>query len=524
MKSGMLTWARRCTQGLFLLVFLLLFLQTEQKGADHLGYPVKLFLDLDPLLALSTLLSAHALAAGFALSLALAALTAVLGRVFCGWACPLGTLHNLAGSLRRWRGPQRVRGWFRAKYLLLVFLLAGSAVGLQLTGLFDPLSLLARHLALGPYPALNYAANSAMDAVYRADLKALTLAAEALFGLLKRTVLAFQQPHFSQGALLTALLLAILALNLSERRFWCRYLCPLGALLGLLGRRALLRRETAEGCNACGACDRECQGGLPASRESGWASTECLYCMACDDACPKNAVSFGFTRRPGPALDLGRRRVLLAGGAGVAAVAVSRATPAFDRRAVPELIRPPGAQAEPDFLARCVKCGECMKVCTTNGLQPTLLEAGLEGVWSPRLVPTIGYCEFSCTLCGQVCPTHAIRPLSQAEKAQWRIGTAMFDRGRCLPHAHATPCIVCEEVCPTPTKAIWFEEVEVRDRSGRAVTVKQPHVDLKLCIGCGICEAKCPVVDRPAVRVTSIGETRSRQNQLLLEDSGEYGA
>jgi formate hydrogenlyase subunit 6/NADH:ubiquinone oxidoreductase subunit I len=140
------------------------------------------------------------------------------------------------------------------------------------------------------------------------------------------------------------------------------------------------------------------------------------------------------------------------------------------------------------------------------------------------LVPTRGYCEFNCTLCGQVCPTGAIQKLTPAAKSQWRIGTAMFDRGRCLPHAHATPCIVCEEVCPTPTKAIWFEEVVVRDRAGQAVTVKQPHVDLKLCIGCGICEAKCPIGDRPAVYVTSIGETRSRQNQMLLEDSGGYGS
>jgi len=516
-------WARRLSQGFFLLLFLFLFLQTESKGADQLGYPAKLFLDFDPLLALATLLSGRALMAGFALSLLLVAITALLGRVFCGWACPLGTLHNLVGAMKRWKGPQRVRGWFRAKYLLLVFLLAGSAVGIQLTGLLDPLSLLVRHLALGPHPALNYAANGLMDAVYRADVRSLSHVSDSCFGFLKKTLLAFQQPYFTQGALLTALLLAILLLNLSERRFWCRYLCPLGALLGLMGRWALLKREVAEGCNACGACDRECQGGL---KNQAWSATECLYCMACDDACPKNAVSFGFSRKPSKeAMDLGRRRVLLAGGAGLASVAVSRATPAFDpNRANPGLLRPPGARPEAEFLARCVKCGECMKVCTTNGLQPTLLEAGPEGIWSPILVPVRGYCEFKCTLCGQVCPTGAIRTLSQAEKIQWRIGTAMFDRGRCLPHAHATPCIVCEEVCPTPTKAIWFEEVVVKDRSGQEVRLKQPHVDLKLCIGCGICETKCPISDRPAVYVTSIGETRSKRNQLLLESGGEYGS
>lgn len=128
----------------------------------------------------------------------------------------------------------------------------------------------------------------------------------------------------------------------------------------------------------------------------------------------------------------------------------------------PELIRSPGSLEEGEFLKRRVKCGECMKVCTTNGLQPVLLEAGCEGIWSPVLVPRIGYCEYRCTLCGQVCPTGAIKRLDQKEKAGISAGTAMFDKGRCLPYAHAMPCIVCEEVCTTPKKAIWFEEVAVR--------------------------------------------------------------
>jgi len=202
---------------------------------------------------------------------------------------------------------------------------------------------------------------------------------------------------------------------------------------------------------------------------------------------------------------------------GVAAVPLLRLTPLGTANARnPVLLRPPGALEEKEFLARCVKCGECMKVCTTNGLQPTLLEAGLEGIWSPLLVPRIGYCEFRCTLCGQVCPTGAIKRLPFEEKAKVKIGLAMIDKGRCLPWAHGRPCIVCEEVCPTPKKAIWLEVVRVRDRDGRNVTVMQPRVDLELCIGCGICEAKCPVLGRPAIAVTSLGESRSRDNQLLL--------
>ncbi len=157
-----------------------------------------------------------------------------------------------------------------------------------------------------------------------------------------------------------------------------------------------------------------------------------------------------------------------------------------------------------------------MKVCLTNGLQPTLLEAGIEGIWSPILVPRIGYCQYYCTLCGQVCPSGAIRPLSQPEKEKTKIGLAFIDKGRCLPYAQGIPCIVCEEHCPTPKKAIWFEEGVVTRRDGKRARVKQPQVDLDLCVGCAICEFKCPVVDQPAIYVTSIGESRSDRNQLTL--------
>jgi ferredoxin len=169
-----------------------------------------------------------------------------------------------------------------------------------------------------------------------------------------------------------------------------------------------------------------------------------------------------------------------------------------------------------------VKCGECMKVCTTNGLQPAAFQAGLEGLWTPILMAQQGYCEYMCTLCGQVCPTQAIQKLTLEQKQKTKIGTAMFDRSRCLPWAHATPCIVCEEMCPVPDKAIWYETIQSQDRHGNPVELKQPRVDSEKCIGCGACEAKCPLVDLPAIRVTSIGESRSKKNQFLVSTGG-YG-
>ena len=173
----------------------------------------------------------------------------------------------------------------------------------------------------------------------------------------------------------------------------------------------------------------------------------------------------------------------------------------------PDLVRPPGALAEDEFLSRCIRCGECMKACPTNGVHPAALEAGLEGVWTPVMRMTAGYCEYECKLCSEVCPSGAIRRLEIAEKRTIKIGLAYIDRNRCLPYAYGRTCIVCEEHCPTPKKAIWLEEVN---------GIKQPHVDASLCIGCGICANKCVIKAPPAILIASAGETRNPDNQALL--------
>ncbi|MFB3924886.1 MAG: 4Fe-4S binding protein [Syntrophales bacterium] len=508
---------RRAVQGFFLLLFLFLFLQTETKGDNTLGYPVKLFLDFDPLISFSSLLSSRAVTGAFFLSVLILLLTAVLGRVFCGWICPLGTLNNLAGLLKKKQKGHIPPGSRRIKYYLLIFLLASSLFTLQLTGIVDPLSLLIRSFSLSIYPLFNSAVRAVFETLYALQVPAVTDFSEWIYSILKKSVLSFQQPYFIQGVFLGLFFFVILALNLVEKRLWCKYLCPLGALLGVFSRFSPLRRSLSEGCNDCGLCSAACQGGALHGSDRSWETSECLYCMNCDDLCPHNAVSFGFGRPASTAMDLGRRNVISSFLAGIVAVPLLRTGP-FSRSGYshPKLIRPPGSLEEGKFLERCVKCGECMKVCVTNGLQPALTEAGLEGIWSPVLVPRMGYCEYGCTLCGQVCPTGAIRKLTPDEKKKTRIGLAVIDRGRCLPHSYSTPCIVCEEVCPTPKKAIWLEKVKVKDGNGKEVILRQPRVDLERCIGCGICETKCPVLGMPAIYITSLGESRSKENRLLL--------
>jgi len=509
---------RRTSQGLFLLIFLFLFIQTESKGADELGYPVRIFLECDPLLALSTFLSSHRIANGFLLSVILVVVTIALGRVFCGWICPFGTLHTMTGTLKKPSKKRSHTNWHKIKYYILFFVLSSSVFTAQLSGIVDPLSLLIRSLTLGIYPAVNYLTRALFDTVYATGIPGIVEVSEFFFTLAKKSILSFHQTYYVQAAGIGLLFIILLSLNFYERRFWCKYLCPLGAFLGILSRFAVLKRSVSEGCTSCGVCERICTGGAVVDESGTWKISECLYCMDCDDLCPHRAIRFGFTTNMGAVpMNLERRHLIASVFAGALAVPLLRIPP-LSRTGVftPTLIRPPGALEEREFITRCIRCGECMKVCITNGLQPTLFEAGLEGVWSPVLVPTIGYCEYHCTLCGQVCPTGAIQKLTLPQKETTKIGVAIIDTSRCLTYAYATPCIVCEEVCPTPEKAIWFERVKTTDREGNTIVMKQPHVDLHRCIGCGTCETHCPVKSKPAIYVISTGETRSQDNRALF--------
>lgn len=498
-----------------MLIFCFLFVQTESKGGDELGYPVKIFLDFDPLLSFAAFLSSHTVPSGFYLALILLIATLVLGRAFCGWVCPLGTLHTMVSALKGKNSPAR---WYRVKYYNLLFIIAASLFSLQLAGIADPLSVLIRSFSLSVYPAFNYAVRGFFDTIYSLDIPHVVNVSELIYRGLQRTVLSFGQPVFRQGFLIGLIFIIILALDFVDKRFWCRSLCPLGALLGFVSRFALLKRSVNNACTSCGRCQKICPSGAITDEHGNARIMECLYCMDCDDLCPQGSISFGLSGGSKfVAMNVGRRNVVSSLVAGIAAVPFLRTTPiSATNRHNPKLIRPPGACEEKEFLKKCVRCGECMKVCITNGLQPTLVDAGAEGIWTPILVPKVGYCEFRCTLCGQVCPTGAIQRLSLDDKQRTKIGLAMIDKGRCLPYSFALPCIVCEEVCPTATKAIWLESTLVADRAGKKITVQQPHVDLELCIGCGICEKQCPVLGEPAIYVINSGESRSRDNQVLL--------
>ncbi|MDH7486766.1 MAG: 4Fe-4S binding protein [Anaerolineae bacterium] len=496
------TW-RRIRQGvqiLALLLFLYLLLGTRQGGVTFL--PHDLFFRLDPLAGLTAMLAGRRWVASLALGGVTLLLALALGRVWCGWLCPLGTLLDWT-RLRRHRsdGPGLPSGWRQVKHFLLFTLLFAALLGSLTLLVLDPLTLLFRTVAVAALPALNALVTAAETALYRfGPLQApLELFDRAVRGWL----LPVAQSFFGQNVLLALAFAAVLALNAIRPRFWCRYLCPLGALLGLFSKVAWLRHTVDEAaCTACQRCARLCPTGtIDPQRDFAADPAECTLCLDCLASCPTKAIAFrgrwGLASWRG--YDPSRRQVLASLGVAVAGAGLLRAASAT-RREHPRLIRPPGAR-ENDLLDKCIRCGQCLQACPTAGLQPSLLESGLEGLWTPVLVPRLGYCDYSCHACGQVCPSGAIPELTLEGKRQTVIGVAYIDQNRCLPWADARPCIVCEEMCPVPEKAIRLQEERVQNAQGEWVTVQRPRVVRELCIGCGICEYQCPLNGEAAIRV-----------------------
>ncbi len=534
---------RRISQIFFLLLFLLLLVFTALRAMPgttsdiHVRGPVRLCFEWDPLVALTNALAGHALYRGLLWSLIILVPTLFLGRFFCGWICPMGTLQHFVGSRpsEAKRGKRRIESnrykrWQTIKYVVLLAGLVAAAFGSMAIGWLDPFSLLVRSIGLSLLPGFNYVVRAVLTPMESSHVAAIKATGGIIHTVLGAFLLEFRQAYFTQGLFLGVLFLAILAMSLRVTRFWCRAICPLGALLGAVSRWSVLGlHKDPERCNNCNRCLLHCQGGDDPIGGAPWRKSECLMCMNCVGSCPDHALVFRFFRKEKEVAspDLGRRRTLTGIAAGAVAVPLLRANTGLGKSRNERLLRPPGALDEPGFLSRCIRCGECMKVCPNNALQPTLTEAGLEGLWTPTLVPRIGYCEPSCVLCSEVCPTGAIWQITPKEKG-WvvgvgaaqnqpiRLGTAFYDRGRCLPWAMATDCIVCEEWCPVSPKAIYVEEAEVVDSAGKTKKLQQPRVDPSRCVGCGACEYACPLQDRPAVYVTSIGESRSPSSQILL--------
>ncbi len=512
---------RRISQIFFFIVFIWFCLVTTigDNWWQLRGWPVNWILQLDPLVGLATLLSTRTVYAGLLWGLATVVLTIIVGRFFCGWLCPFGAIHQFIGYLANRKKKTATKIKLSAyhpgqviKYWILVFLLTISSMELVIIFIRLPhsnlwpfailvltaLAITTRHTlgqtristskAIGVFLGFT-AAWVLLSIIFKTGW---TPSASLQIGLLDPIALVYRSinlivlpmvdqtslrwspiPRLYDGTWLIALVfLAAVLLNLLVPRFYCRFICPAGALFGVLSRFVLWRiGKISDDCSYCHVCEKHCEGGCSPTTQI--RVHECVLCFNCMDDCRHGLMTY--QNAPSAtgeilALGLSRRQFLVSALSGAAAIPVLRIGGYLSSNWNPTLVRPPGALAEAEFLSRCIKCGQCMRICPTNVIHPAGLEAGFEGLWTPVLNFRIGTsgCQLNCIACGHLCPTAAIRPLSLDErKGQGNfagqgpitIGTAFIDRGRCLPWAMDLPCIVCQENCPVSPKAITTRTV-----------------------------------------------------------------
>jgi polyferredoxin len=315
---------RRISQIFFLVLFFALLVFTSLRPTTsatsdiHLRAPVRLFFVLDPLVAISNALATHALYRGLLWSLLILLPTLFLGRFFCGWICPMGTLQHFVGNLpsEAKRGKQRIESnrykrWQTAKYAVLIAGLLAAYFGSMAIGWLDPFSLLVRSIGLAILPAFNFAVRALLSPLEHSHIALIKSSGQSLHAFLQATVLDFRQTHFAQGLILGVLFLLILAASLRVTRLWCRAICPLGAMLGAVSRFSVLGlHKDSASCNLCNRCELHCQGGDDPIGGAPWRKAECLMCMNCVSSCPHGSLTFRFFRNEKEVAspDLSRRK------------------------------------------------------------------------------------------------------------------------------------------------------------------------------------------------------------------------
>lgn len=449
--------------------------------------------------------------------------TALFGRWYCAFLCPLGTVQEMVSPKRMVQGGRLFRdftvdAWIRygTVGLVVVLLLGGRASGWGITpiglNLLDPYGLWGRILRDLIFPILVF-------------LNWLLFQAGRVFEL--------YVPLFSYNPDLPVFFATLfiggswIVLSRKSGRVYCGSLCPVGTFLGLCGRASPYRIQIKpKECIHCGICVTACPTGALRKGQSGgvlFNVERCVLCMNCIEACPNGALRYGGVNREEKALSLtlhlrkdrqldekptsplhSRRNFLgkvarLSSGL-VAYLSLTAIGGAVTYGLAPEqfLLRkrahgpsgkpnlpstPPGSLGIDRFTSLCISCHLCVSHCPTGVLSPSLFEYGIKGLFQPVLDYKRGFCEYECTRCGEVCPTGAILPLSVESKKTVQIGRVKFEQERCVVITQGTICGACAEVCPTHAVGM------VPYRNGLDI----PTTDNALCVGCGSCEHACPV-------------------------------
>ncbi len=468
---------RLIIQTVFLIVFIFFFIKTRYGIAVHFQ---NIFFHFDPLILIITSIAYRTLITAALLSIFLMVSTLIFGRFFCGFICPLGTTIDMSDLIIN-RKKETKFSLKNGKYLTLFFLFVSALIGTSFLHFLDPLVIFERSLILLFYPIFTY-----------------------FIGLF--TVVT--QAVYIETFAVLVVFAAIIGLGFITPRFWCRNLCPLGGILAFLSKISLFKFSFSGGCNRCTVCEKICPTGAIDFQTETIDAAECIDCLRCHYECPDSIINYRIDLAFVP-YDVKRRHFIGVFGASLVTVPLVRQL--IHQRLEGRLIRPPGSIPERDFLNACIHCGKCMKICPTNGLQPCILEAGINGLWTPRLVARIGGCEKNCNMCGQICPTSAIRNLSLEEKTYAKIGTAVINRSKCIAWEQDKVCLICDEACP-------YNAISSLSETIRESTLLRPFVDERICTGCGLCEARCPIEGPSAIQIFSIDEERKKTGTYVTEE------
>ena len=451
--------------------------------------PAETFLVIDPLVSISTAIASRSWVWSLVAAAMILLVCVLIPRGFCGYLCPLGTTIDLfdwaiGKRVTRFRVPGD-GWWVHIKYYLLAGTLVAAVCGVLVSGVFAAIPVITRGMLFAFEPMQN------------ASLRGPHLV-----------------PAMNAGHLVSLILfVGVLSLGFLRPRFWCKYVCPSGAVFSLGNLFRLTERKVESSCINCNKCVEICP--FDAIKpDFTTRTTDCTMCESCGGVCPTEAIKFverwNFVELkiendpPTKETAIGRRGFMslasgsaaaVAGGLGLAGVTKAFGANLEDPNSF-RPVRPPGSVPEKEFLEMCIRCGECFKACPNNVLQPEGFEQGLEGLWSPMVVADWAGCESSCNACGQVCPTGSIRALPLEEKKVARMGLAVVNETTCLPIAGREECDLCVQECNAAGyNAIEYTQVGTEtDDDGNPIEgtgFRAPVVLPDKCVGCGLCQTRC---------------------------------
>jgi polyferredoxin len=426
-------------------------------------------------------------------------LTLLFGRVYCSSICPMGIYQDIIAWFSKRTAKKKKRYKFsKAKNVLRISMLVASvSIFLKfplILGFIDPYSAYGR-IVTNVFRPVYMAGNNVLEMIFT-KFDNYTFYKTDIFIM---SVFAFAV------AILTMLTVGYLAWK--HGRTYCNTICPAGTVLGFLSRFAIFKiRIDKSKCNSCGACEMKCKAACINSKQKTVDSSRCVDCFNCLSACRKDALKFSplsvpaknantvTAKRP---VDEGKRRFLTAGiitaitaPAAVIEDEVNSLT-GNDKYIRQHPVLPPGSISEENMLRHCTSCHLCISKCPSRVLKPAFMEYGIAGMMQPTMYFEKGFCNFDCTICSEVCPAGAIKPLTKDEKHLNQGGHVVFTRDICIVQTEETNCGACSEHCPTQAVTM----IPYKD----GLTI--PHINIEICIGCGGCEFICPVRPFRAIHI-----------------------